>query len=438
MPSHTDPLFDRAAGCLMGQIAGDSLGGLVEFCSPATIRERYPDGPRLLEDGGTWNILAGQPTDDSEMALMLARLLAEAVEYDAEEARRRYLFWLESGPFDMGRTIALGLRGHPDPDSQANGALMRVSPLGIFGATRHWHDVARWAQQDAALTHAHPVCQQANALYACLIAQAIRSGDSPQDLYAWLLRLARRQRLEPCLYDILEQAPHEAPADYVHKMGWVRIALHNALWQLLHAPTLEEGVVDTVRRGGDTDTNAAICGALLGAGPVGLCAMQCARLFGPAQVIAVDILPSRLQLAQERGYADLTIDAAADDVEARILDATGGLGADAVIECAGGHDTFQTAWKVARPNATVAVVAMYEEAQSLPLHLMYGKNLTFRTGGVDATHSAELIRLIERGRIDTNPLITHSLPLNKILEGYRIFEQRQDDCIKCAITPWKR
>ena len=97
--------------------------------------------------------------------------------------------------------------------------------------------------------------------------------------------------------------------------------------------------------------------AVLGAGPVGLCAMQCARLFGPAQVIAVDILPSRLQLAQERGYADLTIDAAADDVEARILDATGGLGADAVIECAGGHDTFQTAWKVARPNATVAVVA---------------------------------------------------------------------------------
>ena len=178
--------------------------------------------------------------------------------------------------------------------------------------------------------------------------------------------------------------------------------------------------------------------AVLGAGPVGLCAMQCARLFGPAQVIAVDILPSRLQLAQERGYADLIIDCCADDVEARILDATGGLDADAVIECAGGHDTFQTAWKVARPNATVAVVAMYEEAQSLPLHLMYGKNLTFRTGGVDATHSAELIRLIERGRIDTNPLITHSLPLNKILEGYRIFEQRQDDCIKCAITPWKR
>ena len=159
---------------------------------------------------------------------MLARLLAEAVEYDAEAARRRYLFWLESGPFDMGRTIALGLRGHPDPDSQANGALMRVSPLGIFDATRHWHDVARWAQQDAALTHAHPVCQQANALYACLIAQAIRSGDSPQDLYAWLLRLARRQRQTLSVRDHGRRRT-EAPADNVHKMGLVHIALHCAL-----------------------------------------------------------------------------------------------------------------------------------------------------------------------------------------------------------------
>lgn len=98
MPSHTDPLFDRAAGCLMGQIAGDSLGGLVEFWFPGHHPRTLSRWSRLLEDGGTWNILAGQPTDDSEMALMLARLLPEAVEYDAEEARRRYLFWLESGP----------------------------------------------------------------------------------------------------------------------------------------------------------------------------------------------------------------------------------------------------------------------------------------------------------------------------------------------------
>src|SRR4029077_5068550 len=67
-----DPLLlSRAQGCLLGQVAGDSLGGLVEFATAEEIRRQYPDGPRLLADGGTWNLLAGQATDDSEMALAL-------------------------------------------------------------------------------------------------------------------------------------------------------------------------------------------------------------------------------------------------------------------------------------------------------------------------------------------------------------------------------
>lgn len=178
--------------------------------------------------------------------------------------------------------------------------------------------------------------------------------------------------------------------------------------------------------------------AVLGAGPVGLCAMMCARLFGPAQIIALDVIPSRLQLAEERGLADVVLNAAETDVEAlveQIKTFSGGRGADAVIEAAGGKATFQTAWEIARPNASVAVVALYEEAQVLPLHQMYGKNLTFKTGGVDAVHCEQLIRLIEAGKIDTTPLMTHTLPLHRILEGYTIFEQRQDGCIKCAITP---
>lgn len=175
--------------------------------------------------------------------------------------------------------------------------------------------------------------------------------------------------------------------------------------------------------------------AVLGAGPVGLCAMMCARLFGPSRIVAVDILPHRLQLAHQMGLADSLIDARQCDVQARVLELSAGRGADAVIEAAGGHDTFQTAWKIARPNASVAIIALYEEAQTLPLHQMYGKNLTFKTGGVDAVHCERLIRLIAAGKIDTNPLITHSLPLNRIMEGYSLFEQRLDGCVKCAITP---
>lgn len=91
-----------------------------------------------LADGGTWDTIAGQPTDDSEMALLLARMLADQGGYDSEEARKRYVFWLDSGPFDCGMTVSSGLRGRPNPESQANGAMMRISPLGIFGAN---HDL---------------------------------------------------------------------------------------------------------------------------------------------------------------------------------------------------------------------------------------------------------------------------------------------------------
>lgn len=178
--------------------------------------------------------------------------------------------------------------------------------------------------------------------------------------------------------------------------------------------------------------------AVLGAGPVGLAAMLCARLFGPARIIAVDLLASRLRLALGQGFADESVNAAHEDVEERVRELTRGRGADAVIEAAGGSDTFQTAWKIARPNACVAVLAMYEKDQLLPLPLMYGKNLTFRTGGVDAVHCERLLRLIEQGKIDTGPLITHTLPLNRILEGYSIFERRDEDCVKCAITPFER
>jgi len=249
----------------MGQLAGDALGSLVEFQSPETIRRRYPGGVRELADGGTWNTIGGQPTDDSELALMLARMLVERGTYDADAALKAYRFWLDSGPFDCGATTAAGLRGHPNHGSQANGALMRISPLGIFGAGYERSQVSGWARRDASLTHPNPVCQQANALYAMAIAHSIRTGAGSQSLYESILAWAAEMEVAPALMTAIQDAEDSAPADYVHQQGWVLIAFRNALWQLLHAPNLEEAVVDTVMRGGDTDTNAAICGALLGA-----------------------------------------------------------------------------------------------------------------------------------------------------------------------------
>jgi len=264
-PLRQAEMLDRAQGCLLGQLAGDALGSLVEFQTPEQIRREYPKSVRELADGGTWNTIAGQPTDDSEMALLLARMLAVQGRYDPEEARKAYIFWLDSGPFDCGMTVAGGLRGRPNPDSQANGAMMRISPLGIFGANHSPELVAEWARQDAAITHPHLVCQQANALLTMAIAHAIRQGCDGQDLYEQIVTWAEDVKVDGSLLEAVRGAAESPPADYVHQQGWVLTAFRNALWQLLHAPNLEEAVVDTVMRGGDTDTNAAICGALLGA-----------------------------------------------------------------------------------------------------------------------------------------------------------------------------
>ncbi len=263
--TQVETTLSRARGCILGQLAGDSLGSLVEFQSPAQIRQAYPHGVRQLADGGTWNTLAGQPTDDSELALMLARSLVEQGRYDRYRVKAAYRAWYDSVPFDCGGTIASALRGMPNEDSQANGALMRVSPLGIFGAVHDLWDVAKWAMQDAGLTHPHPVCRQANALFTMAVAQAIRTGCSARSLYAGMLVWAEELDAESSLRGALLQAALTLPRDFVKHQGWVLIALQNAVWQMLHAPNLEEGVVDSVMHGGDTDTNAAICGALLGA-----------------------------------------------------------------------------------------------------------------------------------------------------------------------------
>ena len=116
-----------------------------------------------------------------------------------------------------------------------------------------------------------------------------------------------------------------------------------------------------------------------------------------------------------------------------MAEACGGRGADVVFEVAGGEDTFQTAWKIARPNAVVMVVAMYEENQQLPLPQMYGKNLTFKTGGVDGCDCGRIMELLEAGKLDTSCLITHRTDLEHIMEAFEIFEHKQDGVIKYAI-----
>lgn len=174
---------------------------------------------------------------------------------------------------------------------------------------------------------------------------------------------------------------------------------------------------------------------VLGAGPVGICACLCARLFGAGRVILADIDPARLAFAGAHGVADLYADPHAGDLEAFVRTATEGRGADGVIEAAGTDETFELAWRVARANSVVAVVAMYEHAQTLPLEKMYGKNLIFKTGGVDSCHCPEILELLAQGRLDVSFLLTHTVKLADIAQGYEMFAKKQDGCMKVAVVP---
>ncbi|WP_208103491.1 inositol monophosphatase family protein [Rubellimicrobium sp. CFH 75288] len=258
----------RAQGCLLGQLAGDALGSAVEFRSAADIARSHPEGVTRLTDGGTWNLIAGQPTDDSEMALALARALADQGRFDPATVGQAYIGWARSGPFDIGGTTAAGIaalaRGRPaSSDSQSNGALMRVSPVGIFAAGDPAL-AAKLAAEDARLTHPHPVCQAASAAFAAAVATGV-AGGTAAEMAAAAEQHAGEGEGARIVRQRLAAARRDGPENFERQMGWVLIAFQNAFDHLNRGTPVAEAVSATVARGGDTDTNAAICGALLGA-----------------------------------------------------------------------------------------------------------------------------------------------------------------------------
>lgn len=170
---------------------------------------------------------------------------------------------------------------------------------------------------------------------------------------------------------------------------------------------------------------------IIGAGPTGLCTLQCVMLRNPKKIIVCEVSKERREFVRQHYPA---VQIVAPDECLKVAQSLERGGSDVVIEVAGSEGTFELAWRAARPNATVTVVALYDKPQVLPLPDMYGKNLTFKTGGVDGCDCDEILSLIEQGKIDTTPLITHSFPLSRIAEAYTLFENKDDGVIKVAIT----
>ena len=170
---------------------------------------------------------------------------------------------------------------------------------------------------------------------------------------------------------------------------------------------------------------------IIGAGPTGICTLLCVMLKNPKRIIVCECDENRIRFVNEHYPDVLTV--MPEECLDFVFENSDHGGADVVLEVAGAENTFELAWKCARPNAIVTVVALYDKAQTLPLPDMYGKNLTFKTGGVDGCDCQETLRLIAEGKLDTEPLITHTYPLSNIDEAYELFENKRDGVIKVAV-----
>ncbi|MDF2823162.1 MAG: alcohol dehydrogenase [Mycobacterium sp.] len=189
----------------------------------------------------------------------------------------------------------------------------------------------------------------------------------------------------------------------------------------------EIGVQNAAVRPGDSVV-------VVGAGPVGLSAIHTAGLFGAATVIAVDLSESRLKRSVGFG-ADETINSGREDVRARVLELTGGLGADVAIEAVGIPETFELCTGLVRPGGRVANVGVHGKPVTLRLDELWISNITLTTGLVNGTTVPKLMELLAHNKIDAAAFGTHSFQLDQMLDAYEVFADADThDALKVVIS----
>ncbi|MGE5454714.1 MAG: zinc-dependent alcohol dehydrogenase, partial [Methylocystaceae bacterium] len=174
--------------------------------------------------------------------------------------------------------------------------------------------------------------------------------------------------------------------------------------------------------------------AIFGAGPVGLCAVACARLFSPARIILIDLEDNRLEMGKRLG-ATHTLNPSQDDVLPAIKAITGKRGVDVSLDAVGIPSTLDDSIKATTPGGIISNVGLGPSAFKVNMGLMFMKNLTYKTGFVNLNQMQRLMKLIASGQLDVTPIITHLMPLDDIIAGYQMFAERADNCIKILITP---
>ena len=176
---------------------------------------------------------------------------------------------------------------------------------------------------------------------------------------------------------------------------------------------------------------------VIGLGPVGVFALQCAQLYGPSRILAVDLVPDRLARAAELGAEP--IDASDGNTVGKVYEATGGRGAQAVIEAVGADQSINDAILCAAPGGTISVIGVnLNLAYPFPMPVALFKRLTFRVtlASIPTTWSA-LIPLIATGKLHPEDVFTHRMGLSEAAEAYRIFDAREDGVLKVLLDPTK-
>ncbi|MGW7459464.1 alcohol dehydrogenase catalytic domain-containing protein [Streptomyces sp. NPDC054797] len=179
----------------------------------------------------------------------------------------------------------------------------------------------------------------------------------------------------------------------------------------------EVGVLNGNVRPGDTVV-------VVGAGPIGLAAIVTARLYSPARVIAVDLVPSRLAAARALG-ADAVV-GASEDPERLVADLTDGIGAEVVMEAVGVPEAFEMCTRMVRPGGRVANIGVHGKPATLHLEDLWIKDVTITTGLVDTSSTPMLLRMLAAGRLPASSLITHRFELGQMEEAYDVFSRAGD------------
>lgn len=174
------------------------------------------------------------------------------------------------------------------------------------------------------------------------------------------------------------------------------------------------------------------CVAILGLGPVGLCAVQAALAGGAVKVFAIDTVAQRLEMAREFGATPIHL--TEQDPKREVRAATGGIGADVVVDAVGDPAPLALAISLARDAGTVSGIGAYSQRFEVPVGLAWLKSLDLRLGLANViAHVDRVLALLEAGRLDPSPLVTHHMPLDEASEAYAIFDRRE--ALKIVLTP---